>query len=127
MSILSHVVVANQALYEDTKVRGPGVEARSGHGLTGLTSRHGPVIVLHHMKVLLYLHVCTCLLLATFGTARIFAANVLCCLLHDSDQLALQTVMSVDSCGYHSRQPHPLALVPVDGIPGQNRSSFHGD
>ena len=28
MSILCHVVVANQALHEDTKVRGPGVEAR---------------------------------------------------------------------------------------------------
>ena len=28
-SILSHVVVANQALHEDTKVRGPGVEARA--------------------------------------------------------------------------------------------------
>ena len=27
MSILSHMVVANQALHEDTKVRGPGVEA----------------------------------------------------------------------------------------------------
>ena len=26
-SILPHVVVANQALHEDTKVRGPGVEA----------------------------------------------------------------------------------------------------
>ena len=27
-SILPHVVVANQALHENTKVRGPGVEAR---------------------------------------------------------------------------------------------------
>ena len=27
ISILCHVVVANQALHEDTKVRGPGVEA----------------------------------------------------------------------------------------------------
>ena len=27
MLILCHVVVANQALHEDTKVRGPGVEA----------------------------------------------------------------------------------------------------
>ena len=33
MSILSHVVVANQALHEDTKVRGPGVEARLNTGV----------------------------------------------------------------------------------------------
>ena len=29
MLILCHVVVANQALHEDTKVRGPGVEAKA--------------------------------------------------------------------------------------------------
>ena len=44
MSILSHVVVANQALHENTKVRGPGVEPRAKSSSTfALTLTPGPL------------------------------------------------------------------------------------
>ena len=41
-SILPHVVVTNQALHENTKVRGPGVEARLA---TRYATRYAPASV----------------------------------------------------------------------------------
>ena len=60
ISILCHVVVANQALHEDTKVRGPGVEASCANHAQELTfdlkinhnSYENPLCLVTHMKIL---------------------------------------------------------------------------